>query len=68
MDINHLKITGKRKRKINSTYENVNTGDLSITIRRGYGFVQFNKENYKNSDGVKRFKKSKNDMRLSKLI
>ena len=68
MDINYLKITGKRKRKINSTCEEVNTGDFSITFRKGYGFVQLSKENYKNSDGVKRFKKSKNDMRLSKLI
>ena len=66
--MNHLKITGKRKRKNNSTYENVNTGDLPITIRKGYGFVQFNKENYKNSDGVRRFKKTINDMILSKLI
>ena len=68
MDTNHLKITGKRKRKINSTYEEVNTGDLSITFRRGYGFVQLSKENVKNSDGVRRFKKSINDMRLSKLF
>ena len=67
MNINHLKITDKRKRKINFTYQVVNTGDLSIANRRIYDFVQLSKENYKKSDGVQRFKKSKKDVKLSKL-
>ena len=67
MNINHLKINGKRKRKINFTYQLVNTGDLSIAIRRIYDFVQLSKENYKKSDGIKHFKNSKKDVGLSKL-
>ena len=66
MDINYLKTTGKRKRKPSFRYQMVNTGDLSIEIRRVRGFVQLSKDNYKKSDGVKRFKKSKKDVRLSK--
>ena len=68
MNINHLKINGKRKRKINFTYQVVNTGDLSIAIRRVYDFVQLSKENYEKSDDVKHSKKSKKDVGLSKLI
>ena len=68
MDINSLKINGKRKRKNIFTYQVVNTGDLSIAIRRIYDFVQLSKENYKKSGGVKHFKKSKKDVGLSKLI
>ena len=68
MNINHLKINDKRKRKSNFTYQVVNTGDLSIAIRRVYDFVQLSKENYKKSDVVKRFKRSKKDVGLSKLI
>ena len=67
MDINHLKITGKRKRKTNFTYQVVNTADLSIAIR-GVIFVQLSKDNYIKCDGVKRFKMSKKYVRLSKLI
>ena len=65
MDINHLKIAGKRKRKTNFTYQVVNTGDLSIATRRVYGFVELSKENYKNSIDLKGLKKSKKDFRLS---
>ena len=68
MDINHLKITGKRKRKTNFRYQLVNTGDLSIAIRRVCGFVQLSKENYIKCNGVKRFKKSNKDVKMSKLI
>ena len=68
MKTNHLIINGKRKRKTNFTYQVVNTGDLSIAIRRVYDFVQLSKENYKKSDVVKRFKRSKKDVGLSKLI
>ena len=67
MKTNHLIINDKRKRKINFIYQVVNTGDLSIAIRRVYDFVQLSKENYKKSDGVQRFKKSKKDVKLSKL-
>ena len=65
MDINNLKITDKGKRITNSTYKLVNTGDLSIAIRRVYDFVQLSKENYKKTHGVKYSKKSKKDVRLS---
>ena len=68
MDTKHLKINGKRKRKINFTYQVVNTGDLSIAIRRVYDFVQLSKESYKKSDDAKHFKKLKKDVGLSKLI
>ena len=67
MNINHLKITDKRKRKISFTYQVVNTGDLSIANRRICDFVQLSKENCEKFDDVKRFKKSKKDVRLSKL-
>ena len=67
MNINHLKLNGKRKRKINFTYQVVNIGDLSIAIKRVYDFVQLSKEKYKKSDGVKHCKKSKKDVGLSKL-
>ena len=67
MNINHLKLNGKRKRKTKFTYQVVNIGDLSIAIRRVYDFVQLSKENYKKSDDVKHFKKSKKDVGLSKL-
>ena len=63
MDIKNLKTNGKRKRKINFTNQMVDTGDLSI--RRNCGFVQLSRENYIKCDG---FKKSKKDVRLSKLI
>ena len=63
MDIKNLKMNGKRKRKINFTNQMVDTGDLSI--RRNCGFVQLSRENYIKCDG---FKKSKKDVRLSKLI
>ena len=68
MKTNHLIINDKRKRKINFIYQVVNTGDLSIAIRRVYDFVQLSKENYKKSDGVKHFKNSKKYVRLSKLL
>ena len=68
MKTNHLIINAKRKRKSNFTYQVVNTGDLSIAIRRVYDFVQLSKENYNKSKDVKRFKKSKKDVGLSKLI
>ena len=67
MGKNHSKTNGKRKRKSNFTYQLVNTGDLSIAIRRVYDFVQLSKENSKKSDEVKPFKKSNKDVRLSKL-
>ena len=44
MDINNLKMNGKRKRKINFTNQVLDTGDLSI--RRICGFVQLSKEKY----------------------
>ena len=65
MDIKNLKMNGKRKRKINFTNQMVDTGYLSIAIRRTCGFVQLSRENYIKCDG---FKKSKKDVRLSKLI
>ena len=68
MDINHLKIAGKRKRKTNFTYQVVNIGDLSIAIRRVNDFVQLSKESYKKFDAVERLKKSKKDVGLSKLF
>ena len=44
MDINNLKMNGKRKRKINFTNGVVDTGDLSI--KRICGFVQLSREKY----------------------
>ena len=66
MDLNDLKINGERKRKNNFPNQVVNTGDLSVG--RICGFVQLSKKNYKNSDDVKRFKKSEKDFELSKLV
>ena len=60
MDINNLKMNGKRKRKINFTTEVLDTGDFSI--RRTCGFVQLSREKYIKT--YKEFKFTVNQVKL----